>query len=120
MHQTLMKKLWSESRPEDVGSSPYDVLVRGGGTPRGFALAFVALCQEMGISATVIEGTHLGEVAYWNLITLDDERVYHVDLYQGPNEWGDFSYYSDTHMEQMGYVWSRVGVKAAEDYQVLE
>lgn len=115
VHQTLMQKLWSVSRPEDVGSSPYDVLVRGGGNARGFALSFVALCQEMGLSATVIEGTYLGEVAYWNLITLPDERVYHVDLYQGTNEWGDFSYYSDTDMEEMGYIWSRVGVKAAEN-----
>lgn len=117
VHQTLMNQLWNNSRTEDIGSSPYDVLVRGGGNARGFALAFVALCQEMGLSATVIEGTHLGDVTYWNLITLPDERVYHVDLYQGPQSDGTFSYYSDIDMENMGYVWSRVGVKVAETYQ---
>lgn len=117
VYQTLMGTLWHGSRTDQTGNTSYDVLVKGGGDTRGFAFAYVALCQEMGLTATVIEGSRNGVSTYWNLITMPDGRVYHVDLYQGPYATGIFPYYSDIAMEKMGYVWSRTGVKSADDYE---
>ena len=60
----------------------YGALVTGNADSKGFALAYRALCDQLGIGCTVVEGS-LGsmttEAHYWNIIELED-AFYHVDV----------------------------------------
>ncbi len=60
----------------------YGALVSGTADSKGYALAYKALCQAVGIDCTVVEGffgAMGGEPHFWNIIELDGEH-YHVDL----------------------------------------
>ncbi len=105
LFQVLFRSLMDESSHVDSGETPYDVLIRGRGNSRGFALSVMALCQEMNLSCQVVEGTLWGETRYWNLITMANGQNHHVDVLRG-TENGAFVYYSDEEMEEMGYVWN--------------
>lgn len=116
LHQVLLQNLWKESKVNDYGMTPYDVLVKRSGNARGFALAYLALCQEMGLQASVVEGTRDGEVYYWNLIALPTGSVHHVDILAGTGADGSFPYYSDVELQALGYSWNETTVLSATTY----
>lgn len=113
-YQTLMWNLWESAQLEGVGNTPYDVLVNGSGTNRGFALSVAALCQELSLECLVVEGEYLGEVHYWNQIILENGVVYHVDITQGVTEEDIFPYWSDDELEDLGYDWDKAHVLVSE------
>lgn len=88
----------------NTGDTPYHVLVEGTGSHRGFALAYLALCHEMALDCELVEGTLLGEVHHWNIITTEQGESYHVDCSRGESS---RIYYSDIQMEALGYVWRK-------------
>ncbi len=60
----------------------YGALVNGNADSKGYALAFRALCKELGIECTVVEGSFgamSGEPHFWNIIGLEGDH-YHVDV----------------------------------------
>lgn len=113
--QILMGVVY-EGAEEGEGDTPYDVLVRGEGDSRGFALSLAALCQEMGVGCQVIEGSFLGEEHYWNLVTLPSGGVHHVDVLRGSDE-GVFGYYGDEEFLGMGYLWDDSRIPSAGVYE---
>ncbi len=109
----LLQSLREGATTSAVGDTPYHVLVEGTGTHRGFALAYLALCQEMSLTCEVVEGTYQGEVRHWNIITLEDGTSFHVDATRSEE------YYSDRAMEIMGYEWQKSSYPVASDYDPL-
>ncbi|MFI3250205.1 MAG: hypothetical protein R3Y07_04515 [Eubacteriales bacterium] len=87
----------------DEGDTPWDILVKKVGTPRGVAYSLLALSQEMGLSATVVEGSFWEVPHTWNSIELEDGSTVYVDL-SAASENG-VVYYSRAEMEQLGYGW---------------
>jgi len=66
----------------DHPDSAYGPLVEGSGNSKGIALAFKALCNELGIECLVAEGSSSGNYAaihYWNILNIDGD-YYHVDI----------------------------------------
>jgi len=57
----------------------YAALVDGIADSHGIALAFSALCREIGIECLVVSGTQEQENHWWNIIKLDGQ-YYHVDV----------------------------------------
>lgn len=112
MFQLLAGIIWDTADLTDTGSTAYDVLVLRRGNSRGFAFSIQALCQEMDLSTTVVEGSLDGITHYWNQITLPTNEIYHIDVTLGPTEEGNYPYYSDYELEELGYVWNRAAVMA--------
>ena len=67
--------------------SIYSALIEGKADSRGFALACVALCRQLGLGCEMITGEYLGEEHSWNLVEVNG-YPYHLDPYifalQGP------------------------------------
>lgn len=79
----LLSNLCKDGSGEGVyADSAYGALMRGDADSKGYALAYRALCQELGIECTVIEGgigSMGGEPHYWNLLRLEED-YYHADI----------------------------------------
>ncbi len=63
-------------------STAYGAYMNQQADSKGFALAYSALCQRLGIECTVVEGsigTMGAEPHFWNMICLDGD-YYHVDV----------------------------------------
>lgn len=52
--------------------SALNVLLKGNGTPKGFAMASQLLFQRLGIDSTIIAGSKDGLDHYWNLVFIED------------------------------------------------
>lgn len=63
---------------ENGGHTAWDALVAGSADSEGMALAYKALCSELGIDCTVVEGRLDRAPHYWNIATIDGAS-YHVD-----------------------------------------
>lgn len=105
LFQTLLTNLSQTASYSTRGDTAYDVLVNEKGNSRGFAMTFQALCQELGLISSLIEGKHQGETHYWNLITTAEGETYHVDIIQELN--GTFHYFSDAEFLALGYEWTK-------------
>lgn len=106
IYESLTLKLQGMSQLVPTGSTPYDVLVLRQGDSRGFALTYIALCQELGLECRVIEGTLESQPYYWNQITLSSGNIHHLDVTRNVEETGGVAYFSDSEMLAMGYDWN--------------
>lgn len=103
-------------------STTWQVLVEYRGDSRGYALAFLALCQELGLSCQMVEGTRGEEVHYWNVISPANGVYHHVDVTQGFDQEGypleslSVGYFGREEMENQGYSWDRTLVPEAVSY----
>lgn len=68
----------SELNPEG-GRTLYSALSDGIADSRGIALAYSALCREVGLNCMVVSGTMDKQEHWWNIIEIDGEH-YHVDV----------------------------------------
>lgn len=65
----------------DFGGTAYAALTAGSADSKAVALAFKAICNELGLECLVVKGS-LGAMAeqhFWNIIKLGDDH-YHVDV----------------------------------------
>jgi transglutaminase-like putative cysteine protease len=93
---------------ENGSSSVYNVLCLGSGNSEGFAMSYVLLCRQSGITCQLVQGTLNGVPHDWNIITLNGQS-WHMDLTLGDE---DGARYTDAEMTAMGYQWSQ------DDYPV--
>lgn len=63
----------------DLSNTAYGALVSRLATSEGFAMAYKALCDKMGIECIVVNGKHLGDEHFWNIVTFSGSS-YHVDV----------------------------------------
>jgi len=63
----------------DYAATAYGALVGGNAVGEGYAMAFKALCDEMGLECYVVRGS-LGSIPHaWNIVAVDG-AFYHVDV----------------------------------------
>ena len=70
------------SAESPYAGTAYGALVNGNADSKGYALAYRALCKELDIDCTVVEGsfgTIRSEPHFWNIIGLNGD-CYHVDV----------------------------------------
>ena len=79
----------------------YSLLRYGVGDCKAFACVYSNMCQNAGLSCSVVSGTRNGEAWYWNQVKIDGE-YYHVDLLV-TEETEDFN--PKRTEEMTGYVW---------------
>lgn len=79
----------------------YSLLRYGVGDSKAFASVYSNMCQNAGLSCSVVSGTRNGEAWYWNQVKIDGE-YYHVDLL-ATEEIEDFT--PKRTEEMTGYVW---------------
>lgn len=60
-------------------ATAYGALVNGSAVGEGYAMAYKALCDELGIESYVVLGEHDGKSHAWNIVYLDG-YYYHVDV----------------------------------------
>lgn len=65
--------------PQNFAATAYGALVYGNAVGEGFAMAFKALCDELGLDCRVVLGYLDGMVHAWNIIYLD-YYYYHIDI----------------------------------------
>ncbi|MCL2045827.1 MAG: hypothetical protein FWG88_05525 [Oscillospiraceae bacterium] len=69
----------SEHGIPNLAATAYSALVRGTAVGEGFAMAFKALCDELGFECQVVLGYLNNMVHAWNIIMLNGD-YYHVDI----------------------------------------
>ena len=63
---------------DDLVATAYGALVSGRAVSDGYALAFKALCDKLGLECTVVSGSLNGIAHKWNIVTIDDDS-YNID-----------------------------------------
>jgi len=69
----------SEHSADNVAATAYGALIRGSAVGEGFAMAYKALCDELGFDCRIVLGYHNGMVHAWNIVSLYGE-YYHIDV----------------------------------------
>jgi len=62
-----------------MNQSAYSALISGSSVCAGYARAFQAACQRLGINCYYVTGTSMGRNHAWNIVNIDGE-IYNVDL----------------------------------------
>jgi len=65
--------------PQNFAATAYGALANGNAVGEGFAMAFKALCDELGFDCRVVLGYHDGMVHAWNIVYLSRD-FYHIDV----------------------------------------
>jgi len=88
----------------------YSLLSHGVGDQESFATVYAAMCNQAGLSCSVVSGTRDGKSCYWNIVQ-EGGVNYHIDLLRC-SESGGFHWYTDDQMD--GYVWDYSAYEYAE------
>ena len=69
----------SEYGAQNIAATAYGALVNGSAVGEGFAMAYKALCDELGFDCQVILGYIDGMIHAWNIVSLYGD-YYHIDI----------------------------------------
>lgn len=64
---------------QNFAATAYGALVGGSAVGEGFAMAFKALCDELGFDCVVVLGQLDGMIHAWNIVSLNGDH-YHIDV----------------------------------------
>jgi hypothetical protein len=64
---------------QNIAATAYGALIAGSAVGEGYAMAYKALCDELGIESYVVLGTLGGERHAWNIVNVDG-WYYHIDV----------------------------------------
>ncbi len=64
---------------QNQSATAYGALINGSAVSEGYAMAYKALCDQLGIDCTVVLGQYKGATHAWNIVGLDG-YYYHVDV----------------------------------------
>ena len=67
-----------ELTEQDIAATAFGALVNRSATSEGFALAYKALCDKLGLDCRVVTGRYNNLPHYWNIVYIDGD-FYHVD-----------------------------------------
>ena len=103
--------LIAEYGTQNFSATACGALVNGSAVGEGYAMAYKALCDELGIECTVVLGK-LGDMLHaWNVVTLDG-YYYHVDS----SACDRIDFYagflkSDEQLAEAGYSWDKLATR---------
>ncbi len=64
---------------QNTAATAYGALITGSAIGEGYAMAYKALCDSLGLECYVVLGTYNGNPHAWNIVAIDD-HYYHVDV----------------------------------------
>jgi len=103
----------------DGGSTAYHALVEQQADSLGLALSMSLLCQKLGFSCQVVNGSLGGVPHYWNIV-YTGTGYRHLDLTQSLVAAEDSPLRSDRYMAETGYLWDTLTFPACEEPPVPE
>jgi len=65
--------------PQNFAATAFGALIHGSAVGEGFAMAFKAICDEIGLDNRVILGHYDGRIHAWNIVSLYGD-FYHIDV----------------------------------------
>ena len=87
-----------------ASGSVYAALIEENANSEGVALAFVVLCNRLGLSSRIIYGQKNGENHSWNLVTVDGQN-YHVDVTAHTDQWPEEGFLLNDQTAWLEYRW---------------
>lgn len=92
-------------------ATAYGALVNGSAVDEGYAMAYKALCDDLGITCDVVLGMLDGKHHAWNIVGIDG-YYYHVDVSMCDVNGLDTAFLkNDTEMNKQQYSWDTVKYK---------
>ena len=105
---------------QNLAATAYGALVRGSAVSEGFAMAFKALADELGLECRVVLGYLDGQVHAWNIISLYGD-YYHVDVAMSRVNGIETAFLKrDADFEEMLYTWDRENTVRCEGELTLD
>ncbi|MCL2366885.1 MAG: hypothetical protein FWC75_07565 [Oscillospiraceae bacterium] len=90
---------------QNPAATAFGALINGSAIGEGFAMAFQALCDELGLRSQIILGSLDGRYHAWNLVHLGG-YYYHIDVSMGDIYGIENTFFkTDLHMLERRYVW---------------
>lgn len=68
-----------EYTTQNLAATAYGALISGSAVSEGYAMAYKALCDELGIECYVVTGQLNGKPHAWNIVALEG-NYYHIDI----------------------------------------
>ncbi|MDR2664732.1 MAG: hypothetical protein LBC21_00445 [Oscillospiraceae bacterium] len=91
---------------QNFNATAYGALVYGAAIGEGYAMAYKALCDELGLECTVALGERGSYMHAWNIVRVNDD-YYHIDASMcDVNGAGTAFLRNDAEMAQDGYIWA--------------
>jgi len=91
---------------QNFAATAFGALVNGSAVGEGFAMAFKALCDELGFDCRVVLGLYDGRIHAWNIVLIDGE-YYHIDVAMSVVNGIETAFLkTDIDFEEM-YIWDR-------------
>ncbi len=84
--------------------SVYSALIEGNTNSEGLALAFVVLCNRLGLDSQIIYGQKNGLNHSWNIVDVDGEH-YHVDVDAYSEAWPEQGFLLNDEAAWLTYRW---------------
>lgn len=105
-------KAISEHGTQNYSATAYGALVIGSAVGEGFAMAYKALCEELGIECIVILGYLDGMIHAWNVVSLYGD-YYHIDISMCAKNGIETAFLkTDSDLAESYYMWDLVAVPA--------
>jgi hypothetical protein len=102
-----------EYSDQNTVTTAYGALVNGSAVGEGYAMAFKALCDELGFDCDVVLGQLNGKQHAWNIVALEND-YYHVDVSMCDTDGVATSFLlNDTEMAEK-YSWDRTKYKICD------
>jgi len=104
---------------QNFAATAFGALVRGSAVGEGFAMAFKALCDELGLECRVVLGFYEDRFHAWNIVSLYG-HYYHIDVAMSAVNGLEAGFLkTDADFEEM-YVWDRENTVRCEGILTLE
>jgi len=104
---------------QNFAATAFGALVRGNAIGEGFAMAFKALCDELGITCRIVLGQYDGMVHAWNIVELYGS-FYHIDVAMSLVNGIETAFLkTDVDFDEM-YTWDRENTVRCEGELTLE
>ena len=109
-----------EHGPQNLAATAFGALINGNAIGEGFAMAFKALCDELGIEARVVLGYIEGRHHAWNLVYLYG-YFYHIDVAMGDVNGLETAFLkTDAQLRARRYTWDFAGMPRANGALTFE
>ena len=103
--------LVAEYGVQNFATTAYGALINGSAVGEGYAMAYKALCDELGLECTVVLGRLGDRLHAWNVVMLDG-HYYHVDTAACDENGFEAGFLkSDEQFAEAGYAWDRLATK---------
>jgi len=104
---------------QNFAATAFGALVRGSAVGEGFAMAFKALCDELGLDCRVVLGLYDGRYHAWNIISLYGD-YYHIDVAMSDFKGLETAFLKTDADFEEHYTWDRENTVRCEGGLTLE